>query len=296
MRAFDTISGLEEHNLDCSVSVTLGPSGQDVTNQPLPAVGIRAFPMSGGSVRVEWPYPVVNRARVPTGFNIYIGTGGTPNYSSPAATVLFDAGIANSFVCNLTGLSNGTTYTDWRQGLQRVRGRVQYQHGHRHGRCDWSISRRPAYRHRNILIYEAFMSLSAAPTFTPGSPGNLVPSQTCTSGTPVTATFAIGLSGDSGAQGSITTGSAVSGRIQVWSKGGSSVSSTNGCLVQVFSTSDGTNYDTVPFAGVSFVIANSSNAQYFQSFELPPGQYKLSLSNLDTTYSITVEATLGTIA
>ena len=140
------------------------------------------------------------------------------------------------------------------------------------------------------------MSLSAAPTFTPGSPGNLVPSQACTSATPVTTTFAIGLAGDAGPQGSLTTGSAVSGRIQVWSKGGTSVAATNGCLVQVFSTSDGTNYDTVPFAGVSFVIANAVSAQYYQSFELPPGQYKLLLSNLDTTNAITVEATLGTIA
>jgi hypothetical protein len=111
VRAFDTVSGLEEQNLDCSVNVTLSTSGVDVSNQPLPAVGVRAFPMSAGSVRLEWPYPIVNRARVPTGFNIYIGTGGTPNYSSPAATVLFDAGIANSFVCNLTGLFNGTIYT-----------------------------------------------------------------------------------------------------------------------------------------------------------------------------------------
>jgi Fibronectin type III domain len=110
VRAFDTVSGLEEQNLDCSVIVTLGTSGQDVTNQPLPAAGVRAFPMSGGSVRVEWPYPAVNRTRLPTGFNIYVGTGGTPNYASPAATVSFDAGIANSFVCNLTGLSDGTDY------------------------------------------------------------------------------------------------------------------------------------------------------------------------------------------
>jgi hypothetical protein len=111
VRAFDTVSGLAEQNLDCSATVTLGTSGQDVTNQPIPAVGIRAFPISGGTLRVEWPYPVVNRARVPTGFNVYIGTGGTPNYSSPAATVLFDVSIANSFVCNLPGLSDGTAYT-----------------------------------------------------------------------------------------------------------------------------------------------------------------------------------------
>lgn len=102
--------------------------------------------------------------------------------------------------------------------------------------------------------------------------------------------------GDSGAQGSTTTGSAVSGRVQVWSKGGGTVGTTNGCQVQVFSTSDGTNYDNIAFGGVNFVIANAINTQYYQSFELPPGQYKLSLSNLDTANAITVEATLGTTA
>jgi hypothetical protein len=111
VRAFDTLSGLEEQNLDCSVTDTLAKSGQDVTNQPLPPSGIRAFPMAGGSVRVEWPYPVVNRARVPAGFNVYVGAGAAPNYSAPAATVLFGASIGNSFVCNLTGLSSGTAYT-----------------------------------------------------------------------------------------------------------------------------------------------------------------------------------------
>lgn len=110
VRAFDTVSGLVEQNLDCSVTVTLDTSGQDITNQPLPAVAIRAFPLAGGSVRLEWPYPILDRARAATGFNVYIGTGGTPDYASPAATVLFDVGIANSFACNLAGLIGGTTY------------------------------------------------------------------------------------------------------------------------------------------------------------------------------------------
>ena len=61
------------------------------------------------------------------------------------------------------------------------------------------------------------MPLSAAPTFTPGSAGNVVAaSATVTNGTAVTATFAIGLSGDSGAQGTTTTGSAIAGRLQIW--------------------------------------------------------------------------------
>ena len=46
------------------------------------------------------------------------------------------------------------------------------------------------------------MALSAAPTFTPGSAGNVVAaSTTVTNGTAVTETFAIGLSGDSGRPG-----------------------------------------------------------------------------------------------
>ncbi len=62
-------------------------------------------------MRIEWPYPILDRARAPTGFTFTLGPAGLPNYSSPAATVLFDAGIANTFACNLAGLIGGTTYT-----------------------------------------------------------------------------------------------------------------------------------------------------------------------------------------
>jgi hypothetical protein len=46
-----------------------------------------------------------------TGYHIYFGTGGTPNYASPVATVLFAAATANTFATNLPGLTDGTTYT-----------------------------------------------------------------------------------------------------------------------------------------------------------------------------------------
>ncbi len=47
---------------------------------------------------------------VPAGFNVYIGVGAVPDYGSPAAVVSYTSGILNSFVANLTGLSNGVTY------------------------------------------------------------------------------------------------------------------------------------------------------------------------------------------
>jgi hypothetical protein len=111
VRAFDTVSGLEEENLDCSVTIVLDASGQDITNQPPAPVGLRAFATAGGAIRVEWISPPTTVVQQPQGFHVYFGTGGTPNYASPAATVLFAAATANTFATNLTGLTDGITYT-----------------------------------------------------------------------------------------------------------------------------------------------------------------------------------------
>jgi hypothetical protein len=111
VRAYDTVSGLEEQNLDCAISIILDSNGNDITNRPLPPTAIRAFAMAAGSIRVEWYYPPSAGLKAPTGFNVYAGTGGSPNYGSPAATVAFSTGIANTFVSNLAGFVDGTTYT-----------------------------------------------------------------------------------------------------------------------------------------------------------------------------------------
>ena len=108
VRAFNNYG--EEKNLDAAVTIILDAFGNDITLRPSPPVGLRALALAAGALRVEWGYPVVNRATVPTGFHVYIGTGGAPSYGSPTATVLFTAGIANTFVANLTGLVNGTSY------------------------------------------------------------------------------------------------------------------------------------------------------------------------------------------
>jgi hypothetical protein len=140
------------------------------------------------------------------------------------------------------------------------------------------------------------MSLAAAPTFTPGSAGNLLPTTTATYGTPVTVQFYIGVSGQSGAQGSITTGSALGGRLQVWNTGPATITAGAGVTVNVYSTSDGTTFDTTPYGGSGFLLATVASASQYASFDLPPGQYTLSLSNTDSAHTTTVKATLGTIA
>lgn len=109
VRAFD--SNGEEQNLACAVTIVIDASGNDASNVPLPPTGLRAFATPGGSIRIEWWFPRTTGAMAPVGFFVYLGTTGTPNYASPAATVPYASGYANTFVSNISSLANGTTYT-----------------------------------------------------------------------------------------------------------------------------------------------------------------------------------------
>ncbi len=63
------------------------------------------------SIKIEWSYLSQIKAKNPAGFHVYLGTHGTPDYTTPVATVLFSTGIFNSFNTTLTGLTGGTTYS-----------------------------------------------------------------------------------------------------------------------------------------------------------------------------------------
>ena len=175
----------------------------------------------------------------------------------------------------LTGLTRRNHLHHWRRAYNAT-AEESNQHSHRHGRCDWSITCRPAYRHRNILIHKRLhVTLGSSNLYTPGTPGNLIRPRPAQRDARDRRRSPSALSGDSGPQVRSRLGPRFQVEFRCGARAGTSVAATNGCQVQVFSTSDGTNYDTVPFAGVSFVIANAVIAQYYQSFELPPGQYKL---------------------
>jgi hypothetical protein len=109
VRAFDANG--EEQNLDCQVAIVLDAYSNDITNRPAAPIGLRAFATAGGSIRAEWFYPPAGGPKAPTRFHVYVGTGGTPDYSAPAATVPFNTGIFNTFVANLPSLVEGTTYS-----------------------------------------------------------------------------------------------------------------------------------------------------------------------------------------
>lgn len=108
-RARWAVSGLEEQNIDCMVSIILDASGKDITNQPPAPSGLRAFPLSGGTIRAEWLSPPTTGPKTPQGFHVYTGVGSV-DYSTVIATISYGSAIFGSFVANLTGFADGITY------------------------------------------------------------------------------------------------------------------------------------------------------------------------------------------
>lgn len=109
VRAFYTGNGLEEMNTDAAVTIVLDARGRDITNTPPSPLGLRAFAIAGGMIRVEFTEPPTSAAKQPVGFHVYWGSP-TVNYGTIGATVLFNTGLAGSFVANIGPLTNGTTY------------------------------------------------------------------------------------------------------------------------------------------------------------------------------------------
>jgi len=100
-----------ERNLDCAVTIILDQYGNDITNRPMPPVGLRAFALPAGAVRVEWGYSQVQGPTAPQGFNVYCTAGTVISYGSPAVVVPASASLFNMFQSQIAGLTDGTTYT-----------------------------------------------------------------------------------------------------------------------------------------------------------------------------------------
>jgi hypothetical protein len=111
VRAFDASAGLEEANIDAAVELRLDPGGADVTGVPDPPLGLRAFPLAAGAVRVEWTAPVTDPRRKPLGFHIYLQP--TVGSGPPAliSTVAWSQGRLGWFSTSLAGLADGSSYS-----------------------------------------------------------------------------------------------------------------------------------------------------------------------------------------
>jgi hypothetical protein len=109
VRAFDSLTGLEEQNID-SVTINVDAGGNDVTNTPASPVSLSVLARAGGSIRVDWAYPRIAAGAAPTGFHVYLGSGGSPDYTHPVATVVAGSALLGQYTTLLKGLKNGITY------------------------------------------------------------------------------------------------------------------------------------------------------------------------------------------
>lgn len=110
VRAFDSVSGLEERNVDAAVALNLNAAGVDVTALPLAPFLVTATAGLGGAVQVDWFYPVSAARGVwkPTGFRVYAGT---PSAVFTAAAAVVPYAARASFRAVLTGLTPGASHS-----------------------------------------------------------------------------------------------------------------------------------------------------------------------------------------
>ena len=108
VRAFDTVSGLEESNVDARVRIVLDGSSADVSGVPASPKLLGAIPGPGGTARVDWAWLAAGRPAAAS-FAVYLSSGATLSYATPAATVSVVPGVSR-YSTTLSGLSGGTPY------------------------------------------------------------------------------------------------------------------------------------------------------------------------------------------
>lgn len=109
VRAFDTVSGLEELNTDY-VRIVIDAAGNDITALPNAPSHLAARAAAGGGARASWSYNPGSQGGAPTGFRAWITAGGVVDYTAaPAATVAYVRGRL-VYTAGLAGLADGVAY------------------------------------------------------------------------------------------------------------------------------------------------------------------------------------------
>lgn len=110
VRAFSVGDNLEERNIDAVVTIQLDATGIDITKLPAPLLNLTGHASKNGSIILDWTYQLRNALKRPTGFHVYQGSGGPPNYSAPVKVVPYAQGLT-WFTATITGLTDGVSYT-----------------------------------------------------------------------------------------------------------------------------------------------------------------------------------------
>jgi len=107
VRAFDTVSGLEESNVDAVVTIVVNGDLEDVSAVPRAPAGLSVVPGPGGTARVAWIWPRDRNGVRAASFNLYVGT--TLDYATPEATIAANRADGR-YETTVSGLSDGITY------------------------------------------------------------------------------------------------------------------------------------------------------------------------------------------
>lgn len=111
VRSYDAGTGLEDQNSDARVRIRLDSAGRDLSRLPNAPAGLTATAKAGGAAVVHWLYLTAGQGSAPSGFHVYVGAGGTPDYSSPACTTPYVPGSPGRvWSAPLSGLSEGVEY------------------------------------------------------------------------------------------------------------------------------------------------------------------------------------------
>lgn len=112
VRAFDTVSTIEENNLDARVNVVLDASGNDITAQPASPTGFTATIANVNGVisaKLTWHQLTPSGGIAPTAFNVFKTLGSSISYISP--TVIAYVPGKQAYWTTLSGLTGGSQYT-----------------------------------------------------------------------------------------------------------------------------------------------------------------------------------------
>ena len=110
VRAFDTVSGIEEANTNVRVRIILDASGNDVSALPNPVMGLSAKPTAGGTCWVSWGYDPSGQGGPPVRFRVDLTPVGSTPTTDPAATIDYLPGVSG-YGCSLGGLAGNTPST-----------------------------------------------------------------------------------------------------------------------------------------------------------------------------------------
>lgn len=115
VRAYDTVTGLDDMNRDVMALVVLDGAGLDVSGTPGPVLSLTARASSAGTIVADWVHHPAGRP-IPAGFKVWVTAGSSVNYGvAPALTQSFAAvayeAAGGRHRGTVSGLTAGTAYS-----------------------------------------------------------------------------------------------------------------------------------------------------------------------------------------